>query len=324
MRYLQSIAKPLTVWAASSSVGPFDLPVNPLSLLLLRFQLTNVAPAALLTYSAIDALLDNITSVIVKYKGENIMQGSLRDLVVAGMLMGKRFPGWDRLTNVSGAIRSVTIPLGFGRREFDPLEAFPATSRGNLTIEMIRGADDAAWSALAFSIEAVELIEADPKQYLKITTQAMVSVVGQYDLPLPIGNPLLGLVCFDTALATLGTATSSWGVIKLLVDNVEQYFPSSDVQTLAGMLNLWAGHFIESYPGHTHQINDGAALSQSDDAHVPISSGVRGYFALNFDPLGGNEYMLETAGHADIKLRALATAASAVRCLPVELVTVKA
>jgi hypothetical protein len=320
MRFLHSIARASVDWPTASSIGPFDLPVNPLSLILLSFELTNTNPAAIGTYSAIDDLLTNVTSIIVKHKGENIMQGTLRDLACVNALVGRRFPGWDRVAKTNGGIRRVIVPLGFGRRSYDPDECFPPTSRGNLTIEGTRAANPSGFSDCNLSIETVELIEADPKQYLKYTTQSATAVVGQYDVPLPIGNPLMWLVFFDTALATLDTATSSWGQVKLLKDNVEQYYPLSEAQTLAGQVNSLLGSYGDGFPGHIHQINDGAALSNSDDAEIPVSQGFRGYFGMTFDPLGDSRYMLETAGAADLKLRAIGTSATAVRVLPVELV----
>lgn len=323
MRFLHSIARANQDFAASSTISAIDLPVNPLSLILLNFELTNTNPAAVGTYSALDDLLTNITNVIVKHKGENIMQGTLRDLVAVNALVGRRFPGADRWAKTSGGIRRIVIPLGFGRKSYDPNECFPATSRGNLQLELTRGANPASVSDVNLTVETVELIEANPRQYLKYTTQSMTAVVGQFDQPLPIGNPLLALIFFDTALATLDTATSSWGQTKLLKDNVEQYYPLSDAQTLAGQLNMFFGSMHEGWPGHIHQINDGAALSNSDDAEIPVSQGLRGYFAMNFDPNGDGMYQLETEGAADMKVRAIGTSATAVRVLPVELVQIK-
>ncbi|MGH6954019.1 MAG: hypothetical protein ACREGL_07550 [Alphaproteobacteria bacterium] len=49
MRYLHSIAMPATTIATGASIVPLDLPVNPLSAMLLRFEITRAAPAALLT-----------------------------------------------------------------------------------------------------------------------------------------------------------------------------------------------------------------------------------------------------------------------------------
>lgn len=323
MRYLHSMPLPTRDWPTASSIGPLDLPVNPLSVILLSFEVTNVAPAALLTYSAIDDVLANVTNVIVKHKGENIISGTLRDLAyINGRIFG-RHARWDRLSQTSAGIRRVTVPLGFGRRAYDPKECFPATSRGNLTLELTRAANPASFSDMNLIVETVELIEADPEKYLKYTPQATTAVIGQFEQTLPIGNPYVALAFFDTALATLDTATSSWGQVKLLKDNVEQYYPLSDAQTLSAADGLYRHTGDPELASHVHQINDGAALSFSDDAVIPVSQGFRGYFQMNFDPLGDGSYLLETAGAADIKLRATGTSATAVRVTPVELVSVK-
>lgn len=322
MRYLRSIVQPLATLTPSAQFGPIDLPVNPLSLLFLSFQVTNVAPAALDTWSALDDVIDQVTNVLIKHKGESIIQGSLRDLMVLNGVMPRLFPGAHSLSEADNDVRRVTFPLCFGRKAYDPRECFPATSRGNLTLELTAGADGASYDAISIQIEAVELIEADPSQYLKYTTQSRTSVVGQFDQPLPIGNPLLAILGFDTAMATPTTGLSSWGSIKLLKDNVEQYFPQSDALTLAAELR---GHFERgaAWQGHTHQFNGAAAgLDESDEADYRAAISCSGYFFLDFDPLGGGEYMLETAGAADMKIRGVGTAASAVRLLPVELVKV--
>lgn len=322
-RFLHSQPLPTRDFAASSTVGPLDLPVNPLTLVLLSFELTKTNPAAIGTYSAIDDLLTNVTSVIIKHKGENIISGQLRDLAYINARMFGRPLHWDRLSKTSGGIARLTVPLGFGRRAYDGKECFPATSRGNLTLELTRGANPASVSDVNLIVETVELIEADPERYLKYTPQATTAVVGQFEQTLPIGNPYTGLAFFDTALATLDTATSSWGQVKLLKDNVEQYYPLSDAQLLAGLDAMYGHGPDPELASHTHQINDGAALSQSDDPEIPTSQGFRGYFMMNFDPLGDGGYLLETAGAADIKLRAVGTSATAVRVTPIELVTVK-
>lgn len=323
MRYLQSVVQPNTDLPASALYGPFDLPVNPLSAILLSLEVTNVAPAALDTYQAIDDVIDQITSIIVKHKGESIIQGSLRDLMVLNAVKCGRFPGWHSMSQVDNDIRTYTFPLCFGRRMFDPKEAFPATTRGNLTMELTAGADGAGYDDINVQVEAIELIEADPEAYLKYTTQARASVVGQFDQSLPIGNPILAILGFDTTMAAQGVGTSSWGTIKLLKDNVEQYFPNSDAQVLAAML---AGMLYKggSWIGHTHQFNGAAAgLDETDEADYRASIGGGGYFLLDFDPLGDGTYMLETEGAADLKVRGNGDAAAAVRLLPIEYVRLK-
>jgi hypothetical protein len=318
-RYLHSQPLPTRDFPASSTLGPLDLPVNPLSLVLLGFDITNTTPAALDTYSAIDDLLTNVTNVIIKHKGENIISGQLRDLAMVNGILFNRWPAADIYENIDNSIRRIVVPLGFGRKGYDAKECFPATSRGNLTLE----ANPAGFDDVNLIVETVELIEADPAKYLKYTPQATTAVVGQFEQTLPIGNPYVGLVFFDTGIATLSTGLSSWGAVKLLKDNVEQYFPSSDAKHLAAMLGM-QGRGFGTWPGHQHQFNGAAVgLDQSDDADEQLSTATRGYFVMDFDPNHDDAYLMETAGAADVKLRAIGTSATAVRVTPVELVTVK-
>jgi hypothetical protein len=324
MRFLHSIVTPNTDLVASADITPLDLPVNPLSLLLLHLQVTGVAPAAIGTYSAIDDIITQITSVVVKHKGENIIQGSLRDLMALNAVAFGAFPGFYKMINTDNTIRGAVFPLLLGRKAYDPDSCFPATTRGNLRFEMTAGADGAAYDDINFSLEAVELIEATPKEFVKYITNSRTSVAGQFDASLPIGNPLLGVLGFDTDI-NVGTTTlaPSWGTVKLLKDNVEQYFPQSDVEVLCAMLGLQMKHMYTGWPGHVHQINDGAALSDSDDAEVLASHGLNGYFYLDFDPLRDGRYQLETDGAADLKIRGIGETASAIRWLPLERVMVR-
>jgi len=324
-RFLHSIAQPNTDLVASADIAPFDLPVNPLSVILLRLEITNVAPAALDTYSAIDGAINQITNIRVQHKGEDIVQGSLRDIMVMNMLHQRAFPGWGKLDNLDNAERSLVFPICLGRRAYDPASCFPATTRGNLRFFMTAGADDAGYDDINFSVETVELIDAQPTEHVKYTTNARTSVVGQFDMVLPIGNPYLGLLLFDTGLRDTLAAAYSWGTVKLLKDNVEQYYPLSDIEVLAGM-TMMQRQCLSIGPGHTHQFNGAAvALDESDEAgHSTRAVEMNGYAYLDFDPLRDTTYQFETAGAADIKLRGNGDAASAVRAIPLERIMLRA
>lgn len=322
-RYLHSIVSPLQDLVASAAITPIDLPVNPLSFLLLRLQLTNVDPSSLDLYSAIDDAITQITAVRVLHKGEQIVSGSLRDLVVLNMAYQRAFPGWGNLPQTNDALRSLIFPIALGRRPYDPESCFPATTRGNLRFEMEAGADGSAYDDINWSLEAVELIDADPREYCKYVTQSRTSVQGQFDAPLPIGNPLLGILLFDTGLFGAADEVTSWGTVKLLKDNVEQYYPQSDIETLAGMLHMQM-RSMPGWPGHQHQFNGAAAgVDQSDDATMALSTGYQGYAWLDFDPLRDGSYQLETQGAADVKIRGNGDEATAVRYLPLERVSVR-
>jgi hypothetical protein len=323
-RFLHTIVQPNTDLVASASITPIDLPVNPLSFLLLRFQLTNVAPAAIATYSAIDDLVTQITGVRVLHKGEQIVAGNLRDLMNLNAVYMRAFPGHSFLDDTDDGVRDLIFPICLGRRMYDPVSCFPATTRGNLILQMDAGADGAAYDDVNFSVEALELIEATPKEYVKYVRQARDSVVGQFDARLPIGNPLLGILLFDTGLAGASDGVLSWGTIKLLKDNVEQYYPQSDYETLAGMFKTQCGNPFTMMAGHTHLASEGAGAElDSDDAKQIASTGDRGYAYLDFDPLRDGSYQLETEGVADLLIRGNGDEATAVRYYPLERVMVR-
>lgn len=318
MRYLHSIVQPNIDLVASVDITPFDLPVNPLSFLLLRFETDTAAVGAETIYSAIDDVITQITSIRVQHKGEDIISGSLRDLMVLNMVHMRAFPWWHRLASPDAEIRSVVFPLCLGRRPYDKTSCFPATSRGNLRFLMTAGADGAGYSDINFSVSAVELIEAEPTEYVKYTTNSRAAVAGQYDASLPIGNPLLGVVLFDTGLRDTAAATYSWGDVKLLKDNVEQYYPNERIEVLAGMLALQMGG-MPFWPGHVHQTLAAiAAGAESAEAEELGAVGLKGYAYLDFDPLRDGDYQLETEGAADLKIRAVGADTNAVRWLPIE------
>jgi hypothetical protein len=310
---------PATTVTTGASITPVDLPVNPLSAILLRFEITRTAPAALLLYEAVDDLITAVTGVRILHKGEQVVSGSLRDLMLVNSVYQGARPGASKLHPIGAAVDSLIFPICLGRRLYDPESCFPATTRGNLRLELDTAVFPAGYGALRLSVEAVELIEAQPKEHLKYVTQARTAVVGQFDAPLPIGNPLMGVLLFDTAIATLATDVSSWGTIKVLKDNVEQYHPLSDFVTLAGMLSGQLGSPSVLEAGHVHKFVAADALaSMTDSAATLISSGVRGYAFLDYDPLRDGSYQLETKGAADVKIRGLGASATAVRYLPIE------
>lgn len=324
MRYLHSIAQPAITLTTGASLVPVDMPVNPLSFFLLRFEITRAVPAALLTYDAIDDLVTAITAVRLLHKGEQIIAGSLRDLMLVNAVYHRAFPGASKLHPVGAAVDSLVFPICLGRRMYDPKSCFPATTRGNLVLQMDTAVFPAGYTALRVSVETVELIESDPTEYLKYVTQARVAVVGQFDSPLPIGNPLLGILLFDTGVATLNTDVSSWGTVKLLKDNVEQYHPLSDYVTLAGMFDTQMGSMEVLDAGHVHKFVAADALaSMTDGAAQLISTGRRGYAYLDYDPLRDGSYALETAGAADVKIRGFGASATAIRYLPIEQVSAR-
>jgi hypothetical protein len=321
-QFLQSIALPNEDMPASTQRAAFALGVNPLSMVFLRLQITNTNPSALLTYSAIDDAIGRVTNIKILRRGVAIVDGSLRDIAMLNAVRWGLFPGASWFNKTNGGVRTLVFPLCLGRAPFSKDSALPATQRGDLLMQFTAGANPAGLSDMNVSVEQVELIDATPSDYVKYTTIAATAVVGQFDVPLPIGNPYLGVLLFDTGITTLTTDVSSWGTVALLKDNVQQYFPTSDMPTLAGILASQMGNSFYLTGGHVHQINDGAALSQSDDAEMVSTQGPTGYGYLDFDPTRDGEYELDTVGAAALLIRGVGGSATAVRAMPLERVSV--
>lgn len=109
---------------AANGTPDFDLPVNPLSVILLTVKaLNNGATPALFT--AVTSLLAAITDVRLTYRGANIIQGSLTDLAVLYGCLARWMPFGLNQQSADNAVRAITVPLCLGRRPYDPSECFP-------------------------------------------------------------------------------------------------------------------------------------------------------------------------------------------------------
>ena len=274
--------------------GPFDLPVNPVSFLLLHIRAEATAAGA-----DFQQLLGHITNITVTFKGTNILSMSGVDLARAvHHLWGKVLP-IENFGALSPALVSYTIPIPFTRKPYWSKEAFPATRRGEFAINVQRSVALTNLANPVFSIEAVELLEAEPLQFLKMVTLSRAIVAGDADMELPIGNPLLGLQVFSPT--AMGNAPISETIrrMRLLLDNVEYDYADTafDVARTIGWLR-----------------------GADQNNYVGLSSLLRNYAYLDFDPLMDEGMIVETEGRASVRLRFTPDVGGTVRVTPVELV----
>lgn len=329
-RFLRETVSPFQTLTASAAITPIDLPVNPLSYLILTLKGTGVAETAAGLYRTYSAFLNTIADLSVRHKGENIVQGSGYDIAVIANRVASALGGGVKFVNTVAAVRSLSLLIPFTRRLYWHEEGFPATTRGNLRFFMTASALQAAFSAVQWQLEAVQIIEDDPKTYLKyVTNTRLVAASGQFDAPLPIGNPYAGILLFDPEpLATI-TDNFVWNQAKLLKDDVEQYYALSDWTSLVGD-SLRPDVNPYGFFEHRHTDNLAAAYAQfskTAPAEFELDESPRRYAYLDFDPLQDSSYLLETDGAADLKLRGFASAAATfpatTRYIPVEVVSVK-
>ena len=274
--------------------GPFDLPVNPTSFLLLHIRADAGAGAP-----DFQQLLSHIESVIVSFKGTQIVSMSGVDLArMVHHLWGHNL-NIEGFNAVAPSLVSFTLPIPFGRKPYWMKEAFPATRRGEFSVNLTRSAVLTNIANPQFAIEAVQLLEAEPAQFLKYVTLSRAIVAGDADFELPIGNPMLGLQVFSPT--AMGNAPISETIrrMRLLLDNVEYDYADTafDVARVLGRLR---GHDFDQY--------------------TAIPGITRNYSYMEFDPFMDDAFMVETEGRASVRLRLVPDVAGTVRATPLELV----
>lgn len=322
-RFLRSIVSDFQALTASADITPVDLPVNPISYLALTLEGTGATRATAGLYSYLSDFALGITDLSIRHRGENVMQGDLRDLTMLTNFLTGYFPYGEKPDGDVGKVRSMTFLIPFGRRLYDPNEAFPATTRGNLRLHMTAGPLPAGFTARRWALEAVELIEADPKQYIKSTTITHTpTATGRRRIALPIANEILGILMFDPTAVTTDGATYNPSKIKLLKDNVEQYYPESNWESLHDTYGR-RGVFPMQLGGHIHFLTSVVAAGEVEEQELNKGELPRQYNYLDFDVTNDGEYSLETAGAATLDLDLdMDTGAGTSRFMPVELIKV--
>jgi hypothetical protein len=318
-RYLRTTVSDFQTLAASADITPVDLPVNPLSHLLLTIALTkNVAAQATSLGQVMMPIIQQINNVSVRHRGENIIDGSLQDLAVLNAMLHGQGPAVGEIAQADNIEHFVTIPLSFARTLYSHEEGFPATQRGQLRFHMSAGAISALYDAARWSLEAVELIEDEPASFLKYTTMTRaLAATGRQRIPLPIGNELLGVLLFDPSDEVDATIAYAFGKVKVLKDNVEQYFAESNWESLREAMERRMHGYRLAW-GHVHSqaaADTGVGEENNSVADRPPLQ----YGFLDFDPLKDGSYSLETAGASALDLDMSSDVSSGtVRIMPVE------
>jgi hypothetical protein len=323
-RYLRSIVTDFQTLTASADITPVDLPVNPLSYLILTLRaIKNVAAQATNLGRLMSPILQQISDISVRHRGENIVQGTLEDLVVLNAIMCGVVPAVGEISQADNAEQFVSALISFSRKHYWHEEAFPATQRGNLRFHMTAGALPTGYDAVQWGLEAVELIEDTPVQFCKYTTQTRtIAATGRQRIPLPIGNEILGILMFDPNDEIDATISYAFGKIKLLKDNVEQYFAESNWESTREAMTRRLPNYTLAW-GHTH----GQAAADTDTGEEIEKIADRPplqYSFLDFDPLKDGSYSLESKGASslDLDLNADVAGNAVVRVLPIELIQI--
>lgn len=301
---LRTILEPARVLLAGAEQSiSFNLPVNPVSAVLLTLNALNNT-AVNTNYNVLVGLLAKLTKIRTTYRGASIHDGDPLDLAMLTGILSKWWWKQGQINAVDNDVRSLTIPIMFGRRYCDPKQCFPATRNGDFKIILDTAADATGLDNFILAIETVEILDAAPESFLKITSNSKVFQAGEAnEIELPIGNKILGVLLRGATFPTAASRNASYNTVALEVDNVEVMISKTQWETLQGEM----GRFhVESlaYPAHTHVENTAAAYVQNattlqGSADLAL---LQQYAYLDFDPLMDESYALDTAGAAKINL----------------------
>lgn len=318
MEFLHSVlAQNETV--TQNTVISYDLPVNPLSFILLTLRFQQNKADLQMDWDKIDALL---AKVEVLYKGSAIFSANGSDIEALNVNMFGFVP-W--ITNRLGDDNEYTfftflIPLG--RKPYSPMEAFPRSTRGELILQITYQATFAEVDNVSAQIETVELPEASPERFLRVTTLSVTpSAAGELDVELPIGNVLAAVLFFGTTVPLADANTQTLTYSQLLRDNRRIYFSHTNFECWRQLAALrHAPPIAHGY--HIHQL-DSAAYAQYMDTSVVKYRNDRSIQHLfwDFDPMRDDRFLLDTKGASDLVARIYAGDTNALRVLPCELVS---
>lgn len=299
-----------------------DLPVNPLSVVLMTVRAQTSAADEVATMSNLLATLANVE---ILFQGSAVVAASLADLAALYLNLSGNGVWPLRTSQVAAAARiGLTVPILLGRKPYWVKECFPAVKRGELQLRTTAAAAFTNLDTVSLQIETIELLEARPERFIKYTTISKTpSATGDHDLDLPIGNMIVGTLLFGTTVPVDGSFNASIGQLRLLLDNVEYDYAKANWESLFGDASLRAD-YPYAMAEHIHNENSGAAYVQNanTEAGETPTSFMRNYAYLDFDPHKDDSFLIDTKGLARIFLRITADAADAIRVIPVELLTV--
>jgi len=315
-RFIHSILRSNNAITADGDVV-YDLPVNPLSVILLHVSPLNET-STIGNYALLEALLSAVDNVRVTHRGSAIIDLSGVDLAVL-MMLWHRLPIWQsNAVETDNDRRSLVLPVIFGRHPYMAGECFPETKKGELQLTVTWDIADTGFDGLRISIETIELPEASPDFVQKVTTLAQTfAATGQNEVDLPIGNLLRAVLLFGTTAYAGATPAPTIGEVELLKDNVQTHYTATDWEVLRAVLGL-AGVRFPSDSRHIHSVN-AAGAGREDTLEPEIGASLDDNYALvDLDPTRDDEYSLETAGAGRVHLRIDAEAANAMRAIPIE------
>jgi hypothetical protein len=319
MRLLRSIARQEYAPSADG-IEVMDLAVNPLSVILINLRPLNDT-GTLANFQSVMGIAEALNQVRVLHRGAAIVSARGEDLLALNYYRRGMIPYEANPDDVDNERRCVTLPVMLGRFAFDPLSCFPASVRGELTLELDVDIASTGYDGLRLSVETIEILDAKPKEYERVTTiNRTFAATGMNDVDLPNGNLVRGLMLFGTTPFDGAAPAPTWGRVELLKDNEQFGYAATDWECLRqdGQLMgrqppVSVAHFHEFEPvagvrtlGPPREVGDG------------VSPGLQNYAYMDLDPTRDDMFSLDTRGSSNFLLRANVETADAARVVMIE------
>jgi len=312
------VLQPTTLVAGAETVR-VSLGVQPLSALLIR-------QTALLAGANTDDNLFNFFAkldlVEVDYRGTRLVSGRAIDLVRAFRVLSRVKPRFVAPGVTAGSVRECVWAICFGRRLYDPLRCLPAVNKGDLTLTIRTVANPSGYNNYSVSVEAIELPDARPTEFHRVTTQTFSpAAAGIYDVDIPRALRLVG-IGFVNSQSTPYAGANTIADVELLANNSEQYVSFGSFEMLRALASFVAGS-PDLLALHRHTENTAGAYAQNAATLTDrvVQSTVDDFGFIPLDPTGDDLYSLVTEPLNNLVLRVTVGAAGTARILPMEVGT---
>ena len=316
--FLHSVSKQ-EVAVAADGVEVFDLAVNPLSVIFINIRPLNET-STLSAFARAKALAASLNSIRVLHRGASVFNMSGVDALMLNYFRQGMVPFEANGNDTDNERRCLSLPIILGRHAFDADSCFPATIRGELTMELDIDVANTGYDGFRYSIETLELLSANPTHFeRKISIAKTFNATGLQDFALPTGNLVRGLLLFGTTGFTGATPAPSWGRIKTMLDNQEIGYTSTDFE-VAHQLGQLFGRQPPTGQTHAHRVDatGGAATLSGGVVNEGSADTWRQYAYLDFDPTRDDAHAVDTAGSSNWIIRSDVETADACRVVQVE------
>jgi hypothetical protein len=266
---------------SATEILPIDLPVNPISHLVLSVTGWNATDEATLA-----EIIAFVNSVKVIRGGVTVVNLESEDLYGLQTYLYRKRPTLTQMVATDNATRLLSLIIPFGRKLYDPAECLPAMPKGEQQVILDLTALGTSIDNGTISLDCVQLIGASPTQYLRATLKALAAPggTGDYYQQIPLGNKI---ACIQMRMVTFpATSSNAYGIdaIATLIDEKERMVSAAGIEGLLGEMAVRQGA-----PGITI-----AAQGQLTPLNIAW---------LDFDPNGDSAYLLDTSGAKKAEVR---------------------